>query len=191
MSLTRERVPELERKSVQVLQECDAFIVPVDLDKVCAAHRVKVHMEPLEDNVSGVLIIKGGERHALINAAHHTNRQRFSLAHEIGHLLLHDNRGDRLFIDTRMRVYQRAGAPHDDVYTNAHATTKPHEEAEANMFASALLMPKPLLEKAAKGLDLEEEAGIATLARMFAVSDQAMSIRLQQLNLVTVLTFDN
>lgn len=175
---------EIERRAVEILERASAFDVPVDLEKVARTLEVNVHFDTLEDKVSGVLVVKGEERNALINATHHSNRQRFSLAHEFGHLVLHDSEGDRLFIDTNMRVYQRVGAATDEVYSQPDSTTKPHEEREANQFASALLMPSELVQREAVNLDLSEETDVAYLARTFGVSDQAMSIRLQQLGLL-------
>ena len=186
---TNSRAAAIETRAEKVLRKAQAFSVPVDLDRACTSLGVTVHYEQLEDKVSGVLMIKGGEKHALINVDHHPNRQRFSLAHEIGHLVLHACLDDRLFIDTNMRVYQRVGAPSDEAYANGESLTTPTEEKEANLFASALLMPEDLLRAAALHLDLEEEADVALLARTFSVSDQAMSIRLQQLGLLKVAFF--
>jgi Zn-dependent peptidase ImmA (M78 family) len=179
----------IETRAEECLRNAKAFSVPVNLERVCDSLDVEVHYEQLEDKVSGVLMIKGGEKHALINAKHHPNRRRFSLAHELGHLVLHDCREDRLFIDTSLRVYQRVGAPSDETYGNADSLTTPMEEREANLFASALLMPEDLVRSQALDLDLEEEGDVAFLARMFSVSDQAMFIRLQQLGLMRVACF--
>lgn len=185
MTYTRtERAEFIERRAVEILRSASALEAPVDLNKVASSLSVQVHHDTLEDNVSGVLIVKGGEHHALVNATHHSNRQRFSLAHEFGHLVLHDCDSDRLFIDTNMRVYQRVGAATDEAYSQPGSTTTPDEEREANLFASALLMPSDLILRESLNLDLSEETDIAYLARLFAVSDQAMSIRLQQLRLV-------
>lgn len=175
---------EIERRAADVLERASAFDVPVDLAKVARSLEVNVHFDTLEDKVSGVLVVKGAERNVLINATHHSNRQRFSLAHELGHLVLHDSEGDRLFIDTNMRVYQRVGAATNEAYSQPDSTTKPHEEREANQFASALLMPSALVQREAVNLDLSEETDVAYLARTFGVSDQAMTIRLQQLGLL-------
>ncbi len=180
---------EIERRASDVLKQASAFEAPVDLSKVARSLDVIVHFDTLEDKVSGVLVVKGGERNALINASHHSNRQRFSLAHELGHLVLHDSEGDRLFIDTNMRVYQRIGTPTDAAYGQPDSTTSAQEEREANQFASALLMPVDLVQEQARSLDLSEESDVAYLARTFGVSDQAMSIRLQQLRLVQVDAF--
>lgn len=176
---------QIEQRAKAVLNNAGAYDVPIDLAKVAHSLSVAVHYDPLEDKISGVLMVKGEERHALINGTHHSNRQRFSLAHELGHLVLHDADGDRLFIDTNMRVYQRVGASTDAAYNQPDSPTKPHEEREANQFASALLMPEDLVRSEAQSLDLLDEYDVAHLARRFGVSDQAMSIRLQQLGLIT------
>ncbi len=182
---------EIERRANEILANAGAFEVPVNLSKVARALGVIVHFDALEDKVSGVLVVKGAERNVLINAGHHSNRQRFSLAHELGHLVLHDSEGDRLFIDTNMRVYQRVGASTDDAYNQPGSTTSPQEEKEANQFASSLLMPGELVQRAAQDLDLSDESDVAYLARLFQVSDQAMAIRLQQLDVMnSVLTMD-
>jgi len=84
-----------------------------------------------------------------------------------------------------MRVYQRVGASTDAAYSQSDSATKPHEEREANQFASSLLMPEDLIRRESMNLDLADEYDVAHLARRFGVSDQAMSIRLQQLDLIT------
>ena len=176
----------IERTALELLRQAGALSAPVDLDKVVAALGAKVHHETLEDEVSGVLIVKGGEKHVLVNAAHHPNRQRFTIGHELGHLVLHDGQGDRLIIDKQIRVYQRVGEATSGAYSAPGSITKPYEEREANMFAAALLMPAPLVQHAALEHDLGDELDITALAKTFGVSEQAMFIRLQQLGVVEV-----
>ena len=64
-----------------------------------------------------------------VNEDHHSNRQRFSIAHEIAHFVLHH--GDT-YIDKGYRVHFRD--------LESGSGTK-REEMEANAFAAALLMP--------------------------------------------------
>ena len=184
MVKTNDRTQYIELEARNVLLRASINGIPIDLSKVASSLNVNVHYDSLENNVSGVLVVKGQERHAIINADHHPNRQRFSLAHELGHLMLHNSEGDRLFVDTNMRVYQRVGSSNDEAYNQPESTTNPYEEREANRFASALLMPHDLVQREAVKMDLSEETDIAFLGRTFGVSDQAMSIRLQQLGLV-------
>ena len=184
--MPRHRTQSIEDASLACLQKADALSVPVDAVKVAKSLKVSVHQETLEEEVSGVLLIKGPERHILVNRAHHPNRQRFSIAHELGHLVLHhkEKDGDRLFVDTHIKLYQRVGAPSDKAYSEPGSATTPNEERQANEFASSLLMPASLLEQAARERDLRDELDVSALATMFAVSEQAMAIRLQQLQVV-------
>ena len=59
-------------------------------------------------------------------------------------------------------------------------------ERQANQFAAALLMPKFLVEEELKSIhiDLGDEQGLKSLADRFAVSAQAMSLRLVNLGLI-------
>lgn len=180
----RTRASRIEQEAVRVATAAGATALPIDLDLIARSLGVNVSHETLEDNVSGVLMVSGTRRYVLINEKHHSNRQRFSLAHELGHLVLHDSTGDRVFIDTNMRVYQRVGTPLDAAYNQPGSTTTAVEEREANLFASVLLMPSQPLREGAQGLDLSDESDVAYLARVFAVSDQAMTIRLQHLRLL-------
>lgn len=180
------QIEEIENRALSAIKVAGALSVPVDLIKIARSLQVQVHFQTFEDEVSGVLLIQNGERHVMVNKSHHPNRQRFSIAHELGHLLLHDTQGDRLFIDTHIRVYQRVGASTAKVYSESGSATTPEEEREANQFAAALLMPKPLLIEAALSRDLWDEFDVSSLAATFAVSEQAMAIRLQQLDVLRV-----
>lgn len=94
-----------------------------------------------------------------INKDHPETRRRFTIAHEIGHFLLHkDLIGD--------------GIVDDGLYRSSLSTSI---EREANQFAADLLMPWGLLNLAmSKGHN-----SIPELAKAFEVSEHAMSIRLQ------------
>ena len=176
----------IELRAQEVLRLAGSLSVPVDLERVADALEVRVHDEELESEVSGVLIVKGKERHILVNKAHHANRRRFTVAHELGQFCLHDDDGDRMFIDHQMRVYHRVGEANAPAYTQPGATTDPRQEREANMFAAALLMPAPLVTRAALERDMWDELDVTSMAKTFGVSEQAMSIRLQQLKVVSV-----
>lgn len=180
---TRESI---ERSTQEVLRSANALTAPVDVRHVARALGAHVHEKTLEDQISGVLLVEGGERHIVVNEAHHPNRQRFTIGHELGHLCLHHSGEDNLYVDRQMRLYQRAGEASSVLYNSPTSTTTPAMEREANMFAAALLMPQPLLQHAAALAQLSDESDIGALALTFGVSEQAMTIRLQQLGLVEV-----
>jgi hypothetical protein len=183
--MTNYSAEAIEQIAQDTLRFAGAVSTPVDVARVVSAFNATLRYEELEPQVSGALVAKGRECHVIVNAAHHPNRQRFTIAHELGHLRLHHHGGgDRLFIDTEMRIYQRVGQPGAAHYMAPDSTTTPREEREANRFAAALLMPAPLLQHAALQRNLWDELDIASMAKMFAVSEQAMSIRLLQLRVV-------
>ncbi len=93
-----------------------------------------------------------------VNANDHPKRQRFSIAHEIGHLLLHP---------LGQLLRDESFAP----------TDKP-QEIEANEFASHLLMPLWLLEPL---INRTPRPSIETLGQMFEVSLPAMRWQLAKL----------
>lgn len=182
---------EIERVAQEVLRQAGALSIPTDIDKVVESLNVRVHEEEMESDVSGVLIIKGEQRHVLVNREHPANRKRFTVAHELGHLVLHDDEaernatGERMFIDRQIRVYQRVAEPSAAVYKQEGSMTDMWQEREANAFAACLLMPAHHVTRAALERDLFDELSVASLAKNFGVSEQAMSIRLQQLQVVS------
>src|SRR5271157_4721592 len=103
-------------------------------------------------------------------------RQNFTIGHELGHLLLHDQ--EQLHVDHEFRVRLR-----DDV--SSQGTDE--AEREANFFAASLLMPKDFLEAdLAKEdyVDLLDDQLLHTLARKYGVSTQALVNRLKNLGYI-------
>jgi Zn-dependent peptidase ImmA (M78 family)/transcriptional regulator with XRE-family HTH domain len=100
------------------------------------------------------------------------SRQRFTLAHELGHLLAGDDQGVHL---------------DRDVYDKAQA--KDPSEMRANSFASAFLMPEDVL-RAAVGQDGLTEPGFAMLACDLKVTPSALAFRLRELRLIDSGTCD-
>lgn len=178
---------DIEARALEVLTHAKALSAPVDLDRVAMWCDATIHAQVLEDQVSGALVIKDGANHILVNNTHHPNRQRFTIAHELGHLVLHAAQADRLFIDTQLRVYRRTGESGAQAYHAPESTTTPEEERQANKFAAALLMPRALLLEVLNDGRVVDEHDVSDLARTFGVSEQAMSIRLQRLELVELL----
>lgn len=99
-------------------------------------------------------------------------RQRFTMAHELGHYLLHQNLIGDGVDDNRLYRSVPAGQFYNRAITPAH-------ETEANRFAAAVLMPSELVKEGRRELgDVEQ------IAKRFQVSKQAMEIRLRALGLV-------
>jgi len=120
---------------------------------------------------SGMVVREGGRIIIGVNEAQPMVRQRFTIAHEIGHMLLHAD--EPLIVDDH--GFALIGMRRDD--------DRSDRETEANLFAAALLMPGDWVTKEIGDLEInvEDDAEIRRLARRFGVSQQAMMYRLMQL----------
>lgn len=135
--------------------------LPVDPFRIAAALGVLVIEEAVED-CDGALVVEGDAAGILINSAvEPEGRRRFTLAHEVGHLILHEDRF-RYRVD-RLRDIENQAT--DDM------------DQEASYFAAALMMPLSLISpqytRAEPSLELADE-----LADQCGVSTQAAARRL-------------
>lgn len=151
----------------------------IDPKEIAIRLHVQVYEDKLEDGVSGLLITNGGRSTIFVNSKDKLARQRFSIAHELGHFLLrhHAKEGDHVHVDKGVRVLQRG--------LKASQGVDPIE-IEANHFAACLLMPANLLRQTVEelgGRPVTEEM-VDELAKRFVVSEQAMTIRLTNLGYV-------
>ena len=155
------------------MRKLGLYRVPVDVHSVAERLGARVVYEDLDDDVSGLLLCENGISTIVINRQHHPNRQRFTLAHECGHLHLHAGRGDRLWVDKTL------------FFRDASSSTGDHRaEIEANQFAAGLLMPRELVLSAFEEGHEVTEADIVRLAIRFEVSERAMTVRLISLGLI-------
>jgi Zn-dependent peptidase ImmA (M78 family) len=145
---------------------------PVDVREVAKKLGITVVLEDLDEDISGLLTTVEKERSICVNKKHSRNRQRFSIAHEIGHHQLGHQfvPGEHVHVDRGVQISQRSGRSSEAIDS---------KEIEANQFAACLLMPKALLEKEV-ALPVSDEQ-VTELARRFGVSEQAMTIRLSRL----------
>lgn len=113
---------------------------------------------------------------------------RFTLAHELGHWVLHADGKQYL----RSGIGS-AGASTSGFGLNAYycrsTSQKPAEEIQADLFAGCLLMPRPMIERAVKQLNMTgsiQLPHIYGLADCLEVSISALSVRLKQLRLLHI-----
>jgi len=178
---------ELNQIAIKHLNDANLHRAPIDVDALAHHLGAEVRFESLEDKMSGFLIIKDNHSTIVINSEHHPNRQRFTLAHELGHLILHSNNKhqDALFVDKSL-ITKKARFHRDE----RSGTGEYKQEIEANRFAAELLMPRQLLKEAIKEegdeLDFLDDHLIYKLASKFGVSEQALSIRLTDLNMLSI-----
>ena len=163
-----------ERRVEQLLIEAGVDTAPVSVKQVAEYLGIEIELADLGEDCSGVLVREENRAVIGVNCSHHPNRQRFSIAHEIAHFVLHKG---HTYIDTGYRVHFR------DLESGSGTKI---EEMEANAFAAALLMPATWVKDAFKQqpFDLTEDDSLEMLAKKFEVSTLAMTYRLINLRII-------
>lgn len=157
-----------------ILRGLSGLEAPIDIEEIAKSRGLKIVGYPLGEDVSGLLSIQDGEGTIGYNLNEkNIPRRRFTIAHELGHYELHKDKSD-LFVDKQF-IYRSQNS--------GDTLIKKEMEYEANLFASAILMPTSLLRKEIEKYDISEE-GIKKLAELFKVSTTAMSIRISSLGLI-------
>lgn len=145
-----------------VLRDTWTLGAPVDPKRIADNLGITVRYLPLEQNVSGMLRVEDDFAEIYVNSNDVPTRQRFTIAHELGHYIERTSQGktDFNFIDYRS----------GDVY-DLH-------EFYADEFAGALLMPATELQARR-----ESETPLPLIARHFGVSVAALQKRIERLEL--------
>jgi Zn-dependent peptidase ImmA (M78 family) len=166
----------IQETAFALLQEASVTAPGFDVKHLAHLRGAIVIEEPNESDSSGFLFRSIDSPPVIgVNSNHATTRRRFTVAHELGHLLLHPKNGvhvDQAIIQMR-DAKAREGLDQD--------------EMEANRFAAELLMPRHFLEADVAALGLvcaDDDKTIMRLAKRYGVSQQAMAIRLKTLDLV-------
>ncbi len=131
---------------------------PVSLREVIeylqTVYSLDVRRVNLSQGISGLLVVcrEVDQEYATIgfNENHSWCRRRFTIAHEIGHLLMGHT-------------------------CNKNSFEKSHNETEANIFAAELLIPKQFLKS-----DFKRIQNIPALAKFYLVSQESLGIKLGQ-----------
>lgn len=137
--------------------------LPVNVIAIATDLKIKVYQAKSTENLSGKIIkdskLGGDSGYAIfVNDQDPPARQRFTIAHEISHFLLHKEEiGDGIV---------------DDALYRSGLSNK--QEAQANRLAADILMPWHLINM----LLNKNTKSIKCLAEQFRVSESAMAIRL-------------
>jgi Zn-dependent peptidase ImmA (M78 family) len=139
---------------------------PIRLSAIAQALGLKVISTTLPDGISGEIRPDPeapGQFIIRVNRNDSARRQRFTVAHEIGHFLLHrDEIGNGITDDVLYR-----------------SSLSDRREAQANRMAADLLMPQDLVDEwLGNARTLKVDNVIGFLADKFNVSEAAMKIRL-------------
>lgn len=147
------------RTAEDLLEDYAVQRPPVDVTDIAEEEGIEVVFATFNRSLADVSGFYDAEERAIyVNEAEHPNRQRFTLAHELGHHFLHR---------------EWAASSEYQVLLRSSPAFYDRHEVEANEFAGNLLMPKFLLDEF-------RHLQIPTLAKLFAVSVPAMKYRLQK-----------
>lgn len=159
-------VEEIEQQSQSVLLDAYGRMAevepPIDLNRVTKALRLQVKAGTFSDRDLAGYYDKAA-RTIYVSRDDPYYRQAFTVAHEIGHFVRHEQLPHERFLRT------------DSV---ALATDREIEQ-EANWFAASLLMPRLLLDRY---WPLHRD--VKSVAAVFGVSTLAMQYRLQNLGFI-------
>ena len=147
--------------AMKILKDYKLSEVPTDLSVLFKGLGLKyIELNDTDDIDGAIMEIKGKPAIAVLNKAKSLQRQRFTLAHELGHIFLKHTGRD---------IYDS-----DEIRENSNkliSKTKPPQETEADIFASELLIPYEQLKKYTADIN-----NIDKLANTFLVSKQAITI---------------
>ncbi len=153
------RIAFARKKARLLLEEVNIKQPPIILN-IIVQHLKKT--QPLSvqkwsfgDQTDGIQITFGEEAVIGYNDDRHPNRKRFTVAHEIGHLILCHTQ------------------------QNYDSENKETDDIEANQFAAELLMPLGMLKQ-----DIKIMKNVKELAKKYIVSEEAMWRRLMECKLI-------
>ena len=140
---------------------------PVKVGQIAKELNVKIKVSGMPTGISGQIKNENGNYVIRVNRYEARERQRFTIAHELAHFMLHKDLIDISVDGITDNVLYRSGASESTEY-------------EANRLAAEIVMPASQVEKTLRenfnGTVTEET--IENLAEKFQVSKAAMEIRL-------------
>lgn len=149
------------REAQRVLNENFVLRPPVDPYELATNEGLLVSEREFPTDVSNLAgYINIAEQVVVVNTLDALNRRKFTVAHELGHWILH---APALKSHPELGILNRTPLGRPD--------PEPRER-ETNAFAAHLLVPQDMLNE-------YQTSDVALLARVFAVSEQFMTYRLK------------
>jgi Zn-dependent peptidase ImmA (M78 family) len=178
MAVRRKQIREIVES---LLGRHEITRAPIPVDKIAKEIGIQIKLDKVDADLSGFIVRDKGKR-ALIgaNKSHHPNRQRFTIAHELGHYFLHA--GHTVHLDEGRLAYTV------NLRNSDSSKGEDNDEREANLFAAELLMPAKFLRQDLDGVELdllEDSKFLSDLANKYRVSLQALTFRLTYLRYIT------
>ncbi|MCL4498788.1 MAG: ImmA/IrrE family metallo-endopeptidase [Chloroflexi bacterium] len=172
------RIRRLKIRSLadELLRNANISEPPVLIHKIAKSQGVRLFLQPFDGEMSGFIAQKDDNVVIGVNTSHAKVRQRFTIAHELGHMLLHEQ--GEVHVDRKFHIKLR---------NNVSSQGVDPDEVEANLFAAEILMPKQFIDHDLQGIsdvDLLDTEVIDGLAERYDVSTQAIMFRLVALGYI-------
>lgn len=173
MSVRKKRIQTMV---TELLNDHHVSKPPIPIERIARSLGLLIRFEPLDSDLSGFLYRDGDQGVVGVNSSHPKTRKRFTIAHEIGHFLLHQ--AEKFHVDRQVFVRFR---------DNLSSQGIDEEEMEANLFAAEILMPRSSIHEDVQKLtsiDILHDERIESMARNYGVSLQALMVRLTGLGYI-------
>ncbi|MCX7914393.1 MAG: ImmA/IrrE family metallo-endopeptidase, partial [Thermodesulfovibrionales bacterium] len=149
--------------------------IPIDLLELARLLKIRIHFRQLPANCDGFVVslrdsFPNVEHLILVNSHKPKTRQRFTIAHEIGHVVLRHYEEEDILLDKHLKSPQESNFK---------------RETAADVFASELLIPTPHLLRLVKRIganrvDVNNEKAMKHLCAFYQVSKHAMQIKIEK-----------
>ena len=161
MELVKPDYRHAEREAISLLNRAGVYEPPVNPVEIARDLGVRVNFVAFSGESEGVSGLYDPAQNAIyVNDADAGVRQTFTIAHELGHKVLHEEWAKSEAYKVLWRDPRKQG--------------KDRFEQEANAFAANLLMPRQMMEPFKK-------YPLSVIAKIFAVSEDAARFRMQYL----------
>jgi Zn-dependent peptidase ImmA (M78 family) len=147
-----------------IIEHFPEIEIPIPLQRIAEAVGIVDIISQKTNAFEGVLITDGSKTKGSIayNESSRPQRRRFTIAHELGHFLLPLHGANAQCAKADMNIGD---------FTSKDPNRA--REAEANLFAASLLMPKAMFLSAIRRLGAPEMGHVVKLADDFGVSQEA------------------
>ncbi len=146
------------RMARKVLKEMGIRRPPVDVRGILEKRGYEyMEMSTFLDGVDALIV----DRYAAVNAEHSVQRQRFSIAHELGHKEMHHD----------IEYYRSHITIDNPPLSASHTAYEGTFEKEANAFAGEMLVPLEMLKK-----EFRRAPDVSELSEVFCVSKAVIDI---------------
>jgi Zn-dependent peptidase ImmA (M78 family) len=162
MSGVSPRTAYVRRVAKELLRASGIHTPPVDLRKIASHCGLKYEeVDYFPDDVDALIVTNPEGSVAVVNKKQSSYRRRFSLAHELGHFVLHR---DGSVLEETVSI---DSPPAGEESENGSSTT----EREANLFAGEILVPVEFLKR-----HFKPGMTAADVGKLFEVSESVAAI---------------